>query len=110
MMTGYDPDTTQGLVELLQSIGRELEERRACLQRLHARLAELVGGAPGRDAEQLVAEIATHRRELRLSLAEVTRLGCTVVRTDPPTFRIPLRGESRNSSLVYRACAASPDC
>jgi hypothetical protein len=42
------------------------------------------------------------RRELRLARAELERLGCRVVGTDPVTIRIPGRIGSINKSFVWR--------
>ena len=46
----------------------------------------------------LLAEIATHRRELRHVREEVHRLGATLVDVEPPVFRFPKKKRSSPAS------------
>jgi hypothetical protein len=92
------------LLPLLSSIGREIEERTKLLEALDARIEQLTSRTPSKDVtlRLLVAEAAMQRRELRLARAELERLGCRVVGTDPVTIRIPGRIGSINKSFVWR--------
>src|SRR5262245_53038699 len=100
----YDSAAAKRLAPLLTSIAGEMEERRAALVQLESALSELdVDRSSNERARELVAEIAGHRRELRHVLEEVHGLGCSVLGTDPPTFRIPTQGKVPSASLVYQA-------
>ena len=78
------------LLPLLASISREITERRAALLDLEFALFFYQDDDPLR-ARTLLAEIATHRRELRHVREEVRRLGATLVDLDPPVFRFAKR-------------------
>ncbi len=96
----YGPEEVLGLLPLLGSIGREIEERTEVLEELEARLEELSeSGSVDRDLfHGLIAEAAAHRRGIRLARQELERLGCSVVGTEPLTFRIPgLVGKAKKS-------------
>ena len=95
----YEFRDAQELLPLLTSIGVELEERSATLEELEAAL-ETTHDAE--DARRLVAEAATHRREIRLARQELSRLGCTVVGTTPVTIRIPGRIGRSKKSFVWQ--------
>ncbi len=96
----YLQEELSGLLPLLSSIGREIQERTACLETLEGELMELL---PDDDRyHALVAEVATHRKELRLAKKELEELGCQVVGTAPLTFRIPGRIGEANRSFVWQ--------
>ena len=96
----YDRKHANRLSSLLRSIGREMQERRGALNLLEHRM-EMLAEEPCPDRDEvnnLVAEIATHRRELRQVEKELKILGCFVVGTEPLTIRIPGRiGDARHS-------------
>ena len=95
----YERNAVERLVPLLRSIARELSERQTLLAQLEA---ELEHEAEEPRARLLIAEAASQRREIRLVSKEVQRLGCSIVGTEPLTFRIPVRSEPQPHSLVYQ--------
>lgn len=99
----YAPSDAKALAPLLDSIGRELEERGTRLSELETHVQEL-RASPFYDAElpELEAEIAIQRRELRHCREEVERMGCSVVGTKPLTIRIPTHVGGANRSLVWQ--------
>jgi hypothetical protein len=74
----------------------EIAERTAAIEMLEARLETL--SAPqfaktgAHERREIQAELATHRRELRLANQELPRIGCA--RDDDHPARILIRGES----------------
>ena len=98
----YLEEELTGLLPLLASIAREIEERTACLESIESALASSPFAEPGDGPPNLVAEAATHRRELRMARQELERLGCSVVGTTPLTFRIPGRVGEVNKSFVWQ--------
>jgi hypothetical protein len=96
----YDRSAASHLLPLLGSIGKEIQERSALLGELEARIESLTS-LPFADPEELhelIARASAQRREIRLAKKELERLGCSVVGTQPLTFRIPGRvGEARHS-------------
>jgi len=100
----YGPDEVSGLLPLLDSIGFEIEERSRRLATLEREIELLSSGEPF-EREALLerqAEIATHRRGVRLARAELERLGCSLVGTEPLTFRIPGADGLRRRSFVWQ--------
>lgn len=83
----YERFEAQALIPFFQSIAFEVSERRTALRQLEAQLSST---SPESDlAAQLQADRANHRREMRLALREITRLGCTVGREFPLQVSIP---------------------
>ena len=83
----YNQDQAQRLIPLFQSIATEIGERRGALHLLEVRQLD---SEPDSDhAIQLQAERANHRKEVRLALREITRLGCSVAREYPLRVLIP---------------------
>jgi len=102
----YDRRNAIELLPLLAAIGREIQDRNKALQRLEAEIARLeksksTSTLTGR-LHGLIAEIATHRKGLRVAKVELERLGCSVVGTEPLTFRIPGRVGEANHSFVWQ--------
>jgi hypothetical protein len=95
------------LAPLLDSIGRELEERNGRLSAIEARLLGLLGvEGPLAEAERhaLSAARSSERRELRRCHAELERLGCNVLGTTPLTVRVRARREGGGGhSTLWRA-------
>lgn len=97
----YRKQEILGLLPLLGSIGREIEERTVSLAEIEA-----LSDRPNPDRDEmhnLIAEASAHRRGLRLSRLELERLGCSVVGTEPLTFRIPGRVGEAKHSFVWQA-------
>jgi hypothetical protein len=90
MMRSYDRNAARDLVPLLESITRELTERRH-----EARVTETAirrlrrQGGTAEELTDLRAILATHKREIRLALAELERLGCSVDTDRPSRVLIP---------------------
>ena len=79
---------------LLRSIAREIRERRERIQILEARM-EALGHAPGRTHDELLelrAELAEHRRGLRLANKELEELGWTLQEGETPMLVMPTGG------------------
>lgn len=92
VIQSYDNIRADGLVPFLASIANEVRERRIAIKQIDKALAT---EQPESDTSiNLQADRANHRRELRLSLKELTRLGCSVSREFPLRVVIPgLNGE-----------------
>ena len=100
----YDPARALELMPLLSSIGREIEERSPLLAGIEERVEQLSRDPLAESAllRSLVAEAATHRREIRACRSELERLGCSILGTTPLTIRIPTREGDAKKSLVWR--------
>lgn len=83
----YEHFEAQAFIPFFQSIASEVSERRSALRRLEAQIATALPGS--NESAQLQADRANHRKEMRLALKEVTRLGCTVAREFPLQVNIP---------------------
>lgn len=97
------PVDADDLAPLLDSIAREVAERRARLERLESRIAALRESpfyAP--ELGLLQADAAADRRELHRCHAELERLGCAVVGTAPLTFRVPASAGSAKKTRTWR--------
>lgn len=103
----YDQTRASSLLPLLGAIGREIQERAEALARLEIELESLTTDEHSSQQDQTLfhsktAEAAAHRRGLRHAKAELERLGCSVVGTEPLTFRIPGRVGEANHSFVWQ--------
>ena len=100
----YDRKNANRLSSLLRSIAMEMQERTGALNLLEHRMEMLAADRrPDRDeVSNLVAELATHRRELRQVEKELRNLGCSVVGTEPLTIRIPGRIGNVHRSFVWQ--------
>ena len=99
----YGMEEIRGLLPLLASIGREIDERSQQLESVLSKLESL--GTKDSDkshARPLIAEAANHRRELRHAREELSRLGCSVVGTTPLTFCIPGKEGPNSRSVVWQ--------
>ena len=102
----YDPRHARALAPLLDSISREIEERSLALEALEGRIHELKNSPfYAGELRALEAEVAAHRREMRLCHDELERLGCTVLGTTPITIRIPTLVGKKRRSLVWQHVA-----
>ncbi len=112
----YEPADAEALAPLLDSIGRELEQRSTRLLEIEARQDQLrTSRAPrnGRrqaaELRQLEGEVSLHRRELRRCREELEGLGCSVVGTTPLTVRIPTSVGGAPRSQVWQQGQATED-
>jgi len=82
---------------LLAAIGREIQERSDTLALL------LVRREKAADPERtlLDTECSTHRRELRRTYAELARLGCRLVASQPMVFRVDASEGESGSALFW---------
>lgn len=83
----YDVQEAANLLPFLKSVATELDERRLALRRIEMRLR-----ATDLDADHRVnleAERANHKKEVRLSLDELSRLGCEIESKSPLRLLIP---------------------
>ena len=99
MNTPYDRTSAARLIPLLCAIAREVAERTASLERLEAALEF---ASSDRQTRFLVGAAATQSRELRQAEAQVARLGCSILGTQPVTYRIPDETDMRPRSLLYQ--------
>lgn len=83
----YKQVEAQRLIPFFQSIANEVGERRNAIHRLE--VEQLDSPADSDHAIQTQADRANHRKELRLALREITRLGCKVTREYPLRVLIP---------------------
>ena len=91
MKTTYAREEAERLLPLLRSIGREIRFRSGEATRLQNRIAALfpTRHVHGEELRRLEAELATQRRELRLSERELARLGCRLDRRAVAKILIP---------------------
>jgi hypothetical protein len=74
----YDRTEAENLRPLLESIAKELDERSIAIANLERRQRRLkLEGVSGEVMGNLVAELATHKREIRLATEELDRLGAS---------------------------------
>ena len=86
----YDRNHAEKLVPLLEVIVNEILERTRAVRKLaQESKPQPEGSAPSADELDRRAEIASHRREIRLSIKELERLGCVVDEQDLTRVYIP---------------------
>ena len=87
----YAEPQAEKLLPLLVSIGREVKNRLRAIDELEQQLAHYGPANPPRDPEgtEAVAQLALHKRELRLALKELERLGCDLDADHPLRILIP---------------------
>jgi len=87
----YPEPQAEKLLPLLVSIGREVKNRIRAIDELEQKLSKYGPSNPVRDADgaQMIAELATHKRELRTALKELERLGCELDADHPLRILIP---------------------
>ena len=94
MKKAYDRTTARQLVPLLESITREVVDRLHEVRIFQGKLALLeqgksVGGTRSEEYLDLRAALSNHRREIRLAMRELERLGCVVDEHNPLLIFIP---------------------
>ena len=87
----YAEPQAEKLLPLLVSIGREVKNRIRAIDELEQKLASYGPTNPARDqaATEAIAQLAVHKRELRLALKELERLGCDLDADHPLRILIP---------------------
>ena len=99
----YSKQNATALLPLLEAITREIQERTSCLERIEGLLEDAAPNALSKETvRDRIAQAATQRRELRLARAELERLGCSIVGTQPITIRIPGQRGSKRRSFVFQ--------
>jgi len=99
----YDVRGANRLLPLLNSIGREIQERTEALDQLDYRIGRLPSSnRTGALLAQASAEAATQRRAIRQAREELQQFGCSVLGTDPLTIRIPGRVGEAKKSFVWQ--------
>jgi len=104
----YDHDGAERLIPLLRALGREIRERSDAINEAERAIRALrrsdLATRERRIREGfLLAEISTHKRELRQVNRELTRLGCLVDESDPSTVHIPGEDGGHEQGFVWRS-------
>jgi hypothetical protein len=93
--TVYDERHAEALVPLLRSIMHEIQERGRAITRLERRREILTSAEGAYDRQNRMSDVegrlSIHRREMRLAMRELERLGCALDQDDPRRVRIPGR-------------------
>ena len=90
MNRSYDSRNADRLIPLLRSVQREVREREDQVRGLRVRMSNLPRTAASKDElRDLQAELAIHKREIRLSRKELGRLGCAIDEERPERVLIP---------------------
>src|SRR5262245_58491145 len=84
----YSLNEVQRMVPFLRSIRRELRSRLAAIEGLEKRLRRSPAGR-AEDVDELTADLAVQRREVRNSERELERLGCALDADHPLRILIP---------------------
>ena len=87
----YAEPEAEKLLPLLVSIGREVKNRLRAIDAIEQELAKYGPAKPARDAKatELIAQLATHKHELRTALKELEHLGCQLDADHPLRILIP---------------------
>ena len=89
MKRAYNKDRARQLIPLLGSITQEISERVHEALIIQGRLTKLESNPVSDEFMNLKAKLAIHRREIRQSARELSRLGCVMDEEDPGQIRIP---------------------
>ena len=104
MKKTYDRAQAERLRPLLEAIAAELDERHSALERLERQLRhQRVEGVDDQATANVVAELATHKREIRLATQELDRLGASVDVGSRSVVRLP--GPDGSWETGYRVSA-----
>jgi len=107
MMKTYDRDRASKLVPLLESIMREVAERQREIHILERQMKGLSESASDMALlPEVLARLATQRREVRLSKKEIEQLGCVVDQDQPNRVFIP--GHDGNIDHGFRWDSGDP--
>jgi hypothetical protein len=91
----YDERHAEALVPLLRSIMSEVQERARAIARLERRREILTAAEGAYDRDNRLSEVESklsiQRREVRLAMRDLERLGCAIDQTDPLRVLIPGR-------------------
>ncbi len=108
MKKAYDRERASRLVPLLEAICQEVAERNHRIRILERRVEQL--GAEeqaGAEGLELKAQLATHKREVRLAMRELDHLGCVVDQEHPSTICIPGRDGNLDCGFRWNAVDGS---
>ncbi|TDJ69318.1 MAG: DUF2203 family protein [Planctomycetota bacterium] len=118
MKKSYDLENAKKLVPLLESIAAEIRERLASVRELDAKATALFEDKLETTRYlNLLAELATHRRELRLAKKECEGLGCVLEQGQPTRIYIPgsngridsgFRWEAGDSTIRHATPESTP--
>ncbi len=118
MKKSYDRENANKLVPLLESIAAEIRDRLALVRELDDQVASISEDSLETTRYlNLLAELATHRRELRLAKKECEGLGCVLEEGQPTRIYIPgsngklksgFRWESGDSTIRTTAPESAP--
>lgn len=90
MTRTYDSQGADQLIPLLRSVQREMRERADLIRGLRLRIDKLAQDPDSQAAlRALQAELANHKREIRLARKELERLGCAIDEERPERVLIP---------------------
>lgn len=89
MKKTYDRTRAEALVPLLHTIAEEIADRTHEIRVIQGRLSRLQSDGDLAEILELKARMAIHRRELRMTLRELDRLGCVVDERNPRRILIP---------------------
>lgn len=92
----YDRSQAESLLPLLDSILREIDDRRKILRSQEAHKAKIAESDEAKWHNAL-ADIADNKRQLRLAEEELTKLGCRIENQKSLLVRIP--GQAGESFL-----------
>ena len=97
----YDARNAEALIPLLRSITNEIQEREEAIDRRTARLQ--VGGPKltASERSQIEAELSVNKRELRLALRELERLGCMLDLDHPLRVLIPAGATGQSGGFAW---------
>jgi hypothetical protein len=95
MKNAYSQNGAQRLIPLIAKIHQEIRERSEAIRDLNIRLRQQRDASSSSSELQaallnLHAELAIHKREIRLAKKELSRLGCHLDEENP--FRVLIRG------------------
>ena len=91
MKKHYDRHDAKRLVPLLEDITREIADRLLEIQRLETRIERMRSSRRAPDRLNAQAELAMHRREIRMAGKEIEALGCVSDEENPTEVLIPGR-------------------
>jgi predicted nucleic acid-binding protein len=98
----YDARNAEALIPLLRSITNEIQEREEAIDRRTARLHVAGAALTARERSQLEAELSVQKRELRMALRELERLGCMLDLDHPLRVLIPGGATGTISRFAWR--------
>lgn len=108
MTKSYDSTGAERLIPLLRVMNREISERSDAIRNASLRIKQLRADTSLSPRERrtqqgfLHAEVANHKREIRLVNKELSKLGCLVDELDPSTVLIPGLDGALDKGYIWR--------